>query len=156
MNAKTSALYERLLPRPKRLTASGPTLTLVPGTSARINGCEKLADYLFPGLFDFAEADTPVFQAVRCDSLAEGGYTLSVSDKGVFIAAGWLGKVKTVVQMVMCMLLLFTANEDYDGIIFMIADAFGWVAMWLALILTVASLVVYIWQNRWILTDKHE
>ncbi len=92
MNAATTELYERLLPRPKKLTADGGTLTLTPGTPAHVNGCEKLAAYLFPSLFDFAESDTPVLRAVRRDSLTDGGYTLSVSEEGVFIAgSGYLG-----------------------------------------------------------------
>ncbi|MBO4280605.1 MAG: CDP-diacylglycerol--glycerol-3-phosphate 3-phosphatidyltransferase [Lachnospiraceae bacterium] len=107
-------------------------------------------------LIEFNKIPAVIVAIIMARDFIISGFRLIASDKGVVIAAGWLGKVKTVVQMVMCMLLLFTANEDYDGIIFMIADAFGWVAMWLALILTVASLVVYIWQNRWILTDKHE
>ena len=88
MKTATSALYERLLPRPKKLRVTGGTLTLAPGTPARIDGCEGLADYLFPALFDFAGADAPVFQAVRNDSLTDGGYTLSVTPDGVSVVGG--------------------------------------------------------------------
>ena len=84
------------------------------------------------------------------------GFRLIASDKGVVIAAGWVGKVKTVVQMVMCVLLLFTADPEYDSLIFKIANVLGEIAMWLALILTVVSLMVYLWDNREVLREKND
>lgn len=82
------------------------------------------------------------------------GFRLIASDKGVVIAAGYLGKFKTVAQMFMCIFLLFTADPAYNNLFFRIIDVAGQVFMWLALVLTVVSLVEYIWTNRQVLKDN--
>ncbi len=68
------------------------------------------------------------------------GFRLVASDNGVVIAASYWGKFKTVFQMLM--------------VIFMVADfAWGWwqlfakIFMWIALVLTIVSLVDYIIKN---------
>ncbi len=62
------------------------------------------------------------------------GFRLVASDAGVVIAASYWGKVKTVVQIVMIIMLL-------------IEFPFAMVASWLAVILTVVSLVDYVAKN---------
>ncbi len=82
------------------------------------------------------------------------GFRLIASDKGIVIAAGYLGKFKTAAQMFMCIFLLFTADDSYNKYLFFrIIDVAGAVFMWLALILTVVSLVDYMWRNRSVLSD---
>lgn len=107
-------------------------------------------------LIEFDRIPAVVVAIIMARDFIISGFRLIASDKGIVIAAGWLGKIKTVVQMVMCMLLLFTAGDTFDGIIFDIARVLGQIAMWLALILTVLSLIVYIWDNREVLRDKNE
>lgn len=108
-------------------------------------------------LIEFDKIPAIIVAVIMARDFIINGVRLIASDKGVVIAAGWLGKIKTVVQMIMCMLLLFTADPQYnDMLVFKIANVLGTVAMWLALVLTVASLVVYIWQNRDVLRDKNE
>ena len=106
-------------------------------------------------LIEFGKIPAVVVAIIMARDFVISGFRLIASDKGVVIAAGMLGKIKTVVQMIMCMLLLFTADDDYDGLMFEIADVLGQLAMWFALFLTIASLVVYIWDNREVLTDKN-
>ena len=106
-------------------------------------------------LIEFGKIPAVVVAIIMARDFVISGFRLIASDKGVVIAAGMLGKIKTVVQMIMCMLLLFTADDDYDGLLFEIADVLGQLAMWFALFLTIASLVVYIWDNREVLTDKN-
>lgn len=108
-------------------------------------------------LIEFNKIPAVIVAIIMARDFIISGFRLIASDKGVVIAAGWLGKIKTVVQMIMCMLLLFTANPEYDKyLVFRVANVLGKISMWLALVLTVASLVVYIWQNRSVLHDRKD
>ncbi len=69
------------------------------------------------------------------------GFRLVAAERGVTIAASYWGKVKTVVQMIMSILLIFNFSHP----VFRILDAIFIVA---AVILTVISLVDYIYKNR--------
>lgn len=72
------------------------------------------------------------------------GFRLVASDKGTVIAASYWGKFKTVFQMIMVILLLL----DLGGIF----DALTQIVTWIALILTVVSLVDYLKKN-WSVLD---
>ena len=73
------------------------------------------------------------------------GFRLIASDNGIVIAASYWGKFKTVFQMAMIIALILDLG-------------FGWFTVleqaliWIALILTVVSLVDYIAKNKEILT----
>ena len=67
------------------------------------------------------------------------GFRLVASDKGTVIAASYWGKFKTVFQMVMVILLIL----DLGGIF----DTIAQIVTWIALILTVVSLVDYLRKN---------
>ncbi|HKL98481.1 MAG TPA: CDP-diacylglycerol--glycerol-3-phosphate 3-phosphatidyltransferase [Mobilitalea sp.] len=69
------------------------------------------------------------------------GFRLIASDNGVVIAASWWGKIKTVVQIVLCSMLLI--NLDYPLI-----NTLEQVTIYLALVLTVISLVDYMVKNK--------
>lgn len=75
------------------------------------------------------------------------GFRLVASDNGIVIAASYWGKWKTVCQMAMCILMIgqFSASPVYRGI--------ETALMYAALILTVISLVDYIWKNRSVMTE---
>lgn len=72
------------------------------------------------------------------------GFRLVASDNGIVIAASWWGKLKTVSQMIMIILLI----GDFGGVF----NVLGTVFIYLALILTVVSLVDYIAKNRQVLS----
>ena len=72
------------------------------------------------------------------------GFRLIAAENGIVIAANYWGKVKTVSQMVMIILLIL----DFGGIF----DMFETVFIWLSLALTVISLITYIWENRKVLS----
>lgn len=74
---------------------------------------------------------------------AISGFRLIASDNGIVIAAGWWGKAKTVVQMLMTIVLI--ANL---GGTFVVIEQ---ILIWAALILTVVSLVDYIYKNKQVL-----
>ncbi len=74
------------------------------------------------------------------------GFRLVAAEKGVVIAANGWGKFKTASQMVMICLL--TANIQY-GVFPLISEAFKWIA----LILTVISLVIYLNDNKGVMKE---
>lgn len=82
-----------------------------------------------------------VFIILAREFIVTGFRTIAAS-KGVVIAAGWLGKVKTVVQFIMISTLLLL-NYPFE--------LFNWpidrIFVALAVILTVASGVEYIYKN---------
>ena len=72
------------------------------------------------------------------------GFRLVASDKGVVIAASWWGKFKTTFQMVMIVLMIA------DIAALSIVTQIG---MWIALILTVVSLIDYLVKNKDVMKD---
>lgn len=73
------------------------------------------------------------------------GFRLIASDNGVVIAASYWGKFKTVVQMIMIILLIADLGGIF-GILEMIAIA-------LAMILTIVSLLDYMVKNKNVLKE---
>lgn len=77
------------------------------------------------------------------------GFRLIASDKGVVIAASYWGKFKTTFQMIMiCMMIVedapFLAGLGGGKLFGILTD----VIMWIALLLTLISLVDYILKNK--------
>ena len=70
---------------------------------------------------------------------AVSGFRLVAADNNVVIAAGWWGKVKTTVQMIMVILMI--ANI---GTLALVTE----ITMWLALALTVISMIDYFVKNK--------
>lgn len=80
------------------------------------------------------------------------GFRLVASDKGVVIAANYWGKFKTTFQMVMVCLMIANNEMIPEGIrggYQIMTD----IIMWIALALTVISLVDYVWKNRSVMAD---
>jgi CDP-diacylglycerol--glycerol-3-phosphate 3-phosphatidyltransferase len=77
------------------------------------------------------------------------GFRLVASDNGVVIAAGWWGKVKTNVQIVMSVMLII--NLDFAFI-----NVLEQVAIYLSLALTVISMVDYMVKNKGVLKEKNK
>ena len=73
------------------------------------------------------------------------GFRLIAAEKGRVIAAGQLGKIKTVLQMIMVILMIM----DIDAL-YLPTRIF----MWGALIMTVVSLVDYLFRNRDIMSGE--
>jgi len=81
------------------------------------------------------------------------GFRLVASDKGVVIAANYWGKFKTTFQMIMICLMIVNNGHflgQYANVLQILTD----VIMWIALALTVISLVDYVWTNRAVMADK--
>jgi CDP-diacylglycerol--glycerol-3-phosphate 3-phosphatidyltransferase len=75
------------------------------------------------------------------------GFRLIASDNGVVIAASYWGKFKTTFQMIMIILLVLDLPLPYMNIVNM-------VFVYIALALTVISLVDYIAKNYKVLTEN--
>ena len=74
------------------------------------------------------------------------GFRLIAADKGVVIAANYWGKFKTTFQMIMTILLILQLDYPY-------ADTVEWIFVYIALALTVISLVDYIYKNIGVMSD---
>ncbi len=73
------------------------------------------------------------------------GFRLVASDNGVVIAASYWGKFKTTFQMLMVIVLMLNLGGVFDTI--------GRVLTWIALILTVVSLVDYLVKNKQVILE---
>lgn len=72
------------------------------------------------------------------------GFRLIAAENGIVIAANYWGKFKTVSQMIMIILLML----DFGGIFTVLTQIF----IWLSVALTIISLLIYIMQNRKVLS----
>lgn len=72
------------------------------------------------------------------------GFRLIASDNGVVIAASYWGKFKTTFQMIMICLMI----ADITAI-----SVFTTVVMWVAVVLTVVSLIDYLVKNKDVMKD---
>ena len=73
------------------------------------------------------------------------GFRLVASDNGIVIAASYWGKFKTTFQMLMIIVMIMNLGGVFDMV--------GTVLMWIALALTIISLVDYIAKNVQVLTQ---
>ena len=70
------------------------------------------------------------------------GFRLVAADNGIVIAASWWGKIKTIVQMALIIVMLLNI-ESWRTFEIILTVA--------AVILTIVSLIDYIWKNRSVL-----
>ena len=74
------------------------------------------------------------------------GFRLVAADNGIVIAASYWGKVKTFVQMAMSIFLVF----HFQAEVFRIIES---ILIYASVILTIISLVDYIYKNRGVMKD---
>lgn len=75
------------------------------------------------------------------------GFRLIASDNGIVIAASYWGKFKTVFQMLMVIILILDIPNQFFALL-------GMILTYLALILTIVSLVDYISKNKDVLKEQ--
>ncbi|MCI8574715.1 MAG: CDP-diacylglycerol--glycerol-3-phosphate 3-phosphatidyltransferase [Oscillibacter sp.] len=96
---------------------------------------------------------------VICREFAVSGLRMIAADKGIVIAAGWSGKVKTAATMVCIAVMLFIAPMVEDAVTWMILSsqypvpkpAILWVdpvCTWIITLTTIYSGVEYFLKNR--------
>lgn len=71
------------------------------------------------------------------------GLRMVASGKGIVIAASWLGKAKTVAQMIMIIILMLE-NWPFS----LIGLPMDSISIWAAAILTLWSMIDYVYKNR--------
>ena len=74
------------------------------------------------------------------------GFRLVAADKGIVIAAGYLGKLKTIFQMVMSVMLI----SHFSHPVWLATEQ---IFIWGSLILTIVSLVDYFIKNKDVLKE---
>ena len=94
-------------------------------------------------LMDLDRLPSWIVIIIICREFIISGFRLIAADNGIVIAASWWGKAKTISQMIMIILLV----ADFGGVF----DMIGQVMIYLALVLTVVSLVDYIAKNKQVL-----
>ena len=97
-------------------------------------------------LVDLHRIPTWVVIVIVARDFIISGFRLVAAEKGTVIAASWWGKVKTAVQMVMVILVVF----DLGGVFKTIEQ----VLIYAALVLTVVSLCDYLYKNRKVLEES--
>ena len=95
-------------------------------------------------LIPSGKLDAAVVIVIIAREFIISGFRLVASDNGIVIAASYWGKFKTVSQMAMIIVLI----ADFGGVF----DLIGTILIWVAVALTVISLIDYIWKNREVLT----
>lgn len=73
------------------------------------------------------------------------GFRLVASDNGIVIAASYWGKFKTTFQMLMIIVLLLDLGGAFDLV--------GEILTWIALILTIISLLDYLVKNKHVILE---
>lgn len=76
------------------------------------------------------------------------GFRLVASDNGVVIAASWWAKIKTTVQMIMSVMLIINLDVYFINVLEQIA-------IYLAVVLTIISLIEYLIKNKNVLKETH-
>lgn len=76
------------------------------------------------------------------------GFRLVAAEKGIVIAASYWAKVKTTVQMIMSIVLIF----NFQHPVFYVIDR---ILVYSALVLTVVSLIDYIYKNKEVLSEAN-
>ena len=71
------------------------------------------------------------------------------SDNGIVIAASYWGKFKTTFQMLMVIVIIFNINLQLGWL-----NILGTILIYVALVLTVVSLIDYIAKNKDVLKDQ--
>lgn len=83
------------------------------------------------------------------------GFRLIAAEHQIVIAASMWGKFKTTFQMAMIILLILNINFDVMigsvGVIYIL----GVIATYIALILTIVSLIDYLWKNKAVLKEQN-
>ena len=87
----------------------------------------------------------PAWMVIVIREFIISGFRLVASDNGVVIAASYWGKFKTTFQMLMIIVLILNLGGVFDMI--------GLVLTWIALILTVVSLIDYLVKNKQVILE---
>lgn len=97
-------------------------------------------------LLDNGMIHTVVVLVIIAREFIISGFRMVAADSGIVIAASWWGKAKTISQMIMIILLI----ANFGGFFDFLETAF----VYIAVVLTIISLVDYIWKNIDVLKEQ--
>jgi CDP-diacylglycerol--glycerol-3-phosphate 3-phosphatidyltransferase len=140
--ALTDALDGIIARRTKTITTTGAMLDPVAD--------KLLMSAAFISLVELQQAPSWMVTLIVGREFAVTALRLIALEKGIAISANWLGKAKTASQIITVSILIFSLNS---------ATPEQWqivslIALWVTVGLTVASMVVYFWQNRGVLMES--
>jgi CDP-diacylglycerol--glycerol-3-phosphate 3-phosphatidyltransferase len=136
--ALTDALDGIIARRTKTITTTGAMLDPIAD--------KLLMSAAFISLVELQQAPAWMVTLIVGREFAVTALRLIALERGIAISANWLGKAKTTAQIITVSILIFSLNSDRW-------DAIALLALWITVVLTVASMVVYFWQNRGVLTE---
>ncbi|MCR5785869.1 MAG: CDP-diacylglycerol--glycerol-3-phosphate 3-phosphatidyltransferase [Eubacterium sp.] len=84
---------------------------------------------------------------IICREFIISGFRLIAAENNIVIAAGWWGKFKTTFQMIMIIMLIL----NFENVYFQLAAQ---IVTYIALALTIISLVDYIVKNKEVLKEQ--
>ena len=99
-------------------------------------------------LVDFDKVAAWIVIIIIAREFIISGFRLIASDNGVVIAASYWGKFKTTFQMLMVIVLILNIQMSFFQIL-------GMILTYVALILTVVSLIDYIVKNKDVLKEQN-
>ena len=88
-----------------------------------------------------------VIVIISCEFIISG-FRLIASDNGIVIAASYWGKFKTVFQMLMIIVLIANIQMPFFTVL-------GTILIYVALVLTIVSLIDYIVKNKDVLKEQN-
>ena len=136
--ALTDALDGIIARRTRTVTTTGAMLDPIAD--------KLLMSAAFISLVELQQAPAWMVTLIVGREFAVTALRLIALERGIAISANWLGKAKTTSQIITVSILIFSLNSDRWQIIAL-------AALWITVMLTVASMVVYFWQNRSVLSE---
>lgn len=100
-------------------------------------------------LVDFDKVAAWIVIIIIAREFIISGFRLIAADNGVVIAASYWGKFKTTFQMLMVIVIIFNINLQLGWL-----NILGTLLIYVALVLTVVSLIDYIAKNKDVLKDQ--
>jgi CDP-diacylglycerol--glycerol-3-phosphate 3-phosphatidyltransferase len=144
--ALTDALDGIIARRTKTITTTGAMLDPIAD--------KLLMSAAFISLVELDQAPAWMVTLIVGREFAVTALRMIALERGIAISANWLGKAKTTSQIVAVSILIYSLNPD---IIFKIPshvwNVIGLLALWITVMFTVASMVVYFWQNRGVVLE---
>jgi CDP-diacylglycerol--glycerol-3-phosphate 3-phosphatidyltransferase len=139
--ALTDALDGIIARRTNRITTTGAMLDPIAD--------KLLMSAAFISLVELQQVPAWMVTLIVGREFAVTALRLIALERGKAISANALGKAKTTSQIITVSILIVSINSDRWHVLAL-------VALWVTVALTVASMAIYFWQNRGVLTEESE
>ncbi len=139
--ALTDALDGIIARRTNRITTTGAMLDPIAD--------KLLMSAAFISLVELQQVPAWMVTLIVGREFAVTALRMIALERGRAISANALGKAKTTSQIITVSILILSINSERWHVLAL-------VALWVTVALTVASMVIYFWQNRGVLTEDSE